>query len=47
MNMAIRQVKEKKKKKKQVNVDQNSPDVNPTKHSPKTCALQSTLYFPF
>lgn len=42
MNMAIRQVKEKKKK-KQVNVDQNSPNVNPTKHLPKTCASQSTL----
>lgn len=40
--MAIRQVKGKK-----VNVDQNSPNVNPTKHLPKTCALRSTFYFPF
>lgn len=36
--MAIRQVKGKK-----VNVDQNSPNVNPTKHLPKTCALRSTF----
>ena len=43
--MAIRQVKGGKKK-KQVGVDQNSPNVNPTKHLPKACALQSTLCFP-